>query len=145
MYPFVSFWLLSVKINSPHVLLLLLLLTLKLKLTSSRVIRDQRWHRHLDLLFSRWCVWRWLKCLQYIQYPWIFWVRNIMDLLSEPRDKDAAKFLLNRREQSYYDQSEARICQENFKKKKPWKIQNLRILKLKIFWLNPTLKYGKKP
>ena len=40
-----------------------------------------------------------------------------MDLLSEPRDKAAAKFLLNRREQSYYDQSEARICQENFEEK----------------------------
>ena len=41
----------------------------------------------------------------------------IVDLLSEIRDKAAAKILHNRRTQSYHEQSEARICQENFKEK----------------------------
>ena len=41
----------------------------------------------------------------------------IVDLLSEIRDKAAAKILLNRRTQSYHEQSETRICQEKFKKK----------------------------
>ena len=40
-----------------------------------------------------------------------------MDLLSETSDKDAAKFLFNRRARSNYDQSGARICQENFEEK----------------------------
>ena len=40
-----------------------------------------------------------------------------MDLLSETSDKAAVGFLFNRREQSYSDQSGARICQENFEEK----------------------------
>ena len=47
----------------------------------------------------------------------IFLGPYIVDLLSEIRDKAAAKILHNRRTQSYHEQSEARFCQEKSKEK----------------------------
>ena len=74
-----------------------------------------------------------MKMTKLPSIPVIFACRNIMDLLSETRDKAADKRYLTGGHGATTISREQESARKTLKKKKPWNRQNLRILKLKIF------------